>query len=164
MELPTALEAMRPTFRALAQTIVPRATELSEPEWSELEAIVADAMAQRPAAVRRQLLLFIRLANLLPVVRWGRTFRRLDPGRRERYLRALESSPLFLLRRGFWGLRTLIFMGYYGRPAVHAELGYGARLRGWLEHPDAPDAARRRTLSDAGAGRGDGGVGGREGP
>lgn len=151
---PTAsLAAVRPTFRALAQTIVPRANELTEAEWSELEAIVADALAQRPSSVRRQLLTFIRLVNLLPVLRWGRTFRRLGPARRERWLRALERSRLFLLRRGFWGLRTLVYMGYYGRPAAHAGLRYDARLRGWLEHPDASDSARQRTLSELAAGQ-----------
>jgi hypothetical protein len=134
---------LRGPFRAVADTVVPGAAELAGVEWEALEAIVDGALLERPPRMRRQLAVFLRLVNLLPILRWGRTFTRLDPQRRTRLLRALERSPLLLVRRGIWGLRTLVFMGYYGRPESHAALGYGARLRGWLEHPDAPEAARR---------------------
>jgi hypothetical protein len=136
---------IRPAFRALAATIVPRAAALATAQWAAVEAIIEGALLQRPVRMRRQLAGFIRVVNLLPAFRWGRTFRRLDPARRARVLRSLERSPLFLVRRGFWGLRTLVYMGYYGRPEVHEAIGYGARLRGWLEHPAAPEAALRRT-------------------
>ena len=49
-------------------------------------------------------------------------------------LRASSTLPLLLLRRGFWGLRTLVFLGYYARPEAAAEIGYRA---------DAPRAGRR---------------------
>lgn len=143
------IDTVRPAFRALATAIVPRAADLSEDQWREVEAIVQDALLERPVALRRQLILFIRLADLLPALRWGRPFRRLDPARQARFLTGLERSRLFLLRRGFWGLRTLVFMGYYGRPEAAAAIGYGARLRGWLEHPDAPEAARQRVRGEA---------------
>lgn len=140
-----ALDAVRPVFRELAVAIVPEARELDAAGWARLESIVQDALGQRPAAMRRQLLVFIRLLNLLPALRWGRTFRSLDEPRRRRFLHGLETSRLFLFRRGFWGLRSLVHMGYYGRPESHEALGYRARLRGWLEHPDAPEAARAAT-------------------
>jgi hypothetical protein len=133
---------VRSTFRALVTTSVPEAVALTAAEWTELDAIVEDAVAKRPAALQRQLLVFIRLLNVLPLVRWGRTFERLDPPRRARFLAWLERSRVFLLRRGFWGVRTLAFMGYYARPSAFGLIGYDARLRGWLEHPAAPPAAR----------------------
>ena len=43
----------------------------------------------------------------------------------------MQDAPLLLLRRGFWGLRTLIFMGYYGRDAARDAIGYRADPRGW---------------------------------
>jgi hypothetical protein len=43
----------------------------------------------------------------------------------------LETARLVLVRRGFWGLRTLILMGYYGRPAAAAAIGYRADPQGW---------------------------------
>jgi hypothetical protein len=142
---------VRSTFRALVTTSVPEAVALTAAEWTELEAIVEDAVAKRPPALRRQLRLFIRLLNLLPVLRWGRTFERLDPARRARFLASLERSRLFLLRRGFWGVRTLVFMGYYARPSAYAQIGYDARLRGWLEHPLSPAAARAASARPEGA-------------
>src|SRR2546422_3095313 len=45
--------------------------------------------------------------------------------------RSIERAPLLLMRRGLWGLRTLAFMGYYGRPAAAREIGYRADPRGW---------------------------------
>lgn len=137
---------MRTTFRALVIAIVPEAHALGAREWDELEGIVEAALAKRPPALRRQLLLFIRLLNLLPAARWGRTFERLDGVQRARFLAALERSRVFLLRRGFWGIRTLAFMGYYARPGAYRDIGYDARLRGWLEHPAATPEARTASL------------------
>ncbi len=125
------LPPLREPFRAIATTIVPEARELARHEWADVERIVEHAIAQRPAAVQRQLAAFIRAVELLPVARFGRPFSRLDDERRTRTLRALENAPVLLLRRGLWGLRTLIFMGYYARPGVAASLGYRASAAGW---------------------------------
>ena len=43
----------------------------------------------------------------------------------------MENAPLLLMRRGFWGIKTLVFMGYYGRDEARAEVGYRATVRGW---------------------------------
>jgi hypothetical protein len=142
---PGVLAPVRPIFRDLARVIVPETAELDEAGWAELEAVVEDALAQRPPAVRRQLVLFVRLLDLLPIPRWLRSFRSLDPEARLRFLHAVETSRIFVFRRGLWGVRTLICMGYYARPAAYGAVGYSARLRGWLEHPDASDAARAAT-------------------
>ncbi len=143
------LPPVRPAFRALARTIVPEASDLDDAGWREFEAIVERALSKRPPGMRRQLVVFIRLLDLLPRFRWLRPFRKLDAGKRARFLRAIQSSRVFLVRRGFWGLRTLVFMGYYARPRAYAEIGYDAHLRGWLGHPDADDDARQATLRDA---------------
>lgn len=143
------LAKVRPTFRALAEAIVPGAASLDEAGWAELERIVEEALAKRPPAIRRQLLIFIRLLNVLPVLRRGRTLRRLDAEGRGRFLRAIQDSRLLLLRRGFWGVRTLVLMGYYARPDAYDEVGYRAKLRGWLEHPEATAAARASAAAEA---------------
>ena len=145
------LDPVRPAFRALAGSIVPEAASLGDAGWRALEGVVEEALAKRPPGMRRQLAVFIRVLDWLPLFRWGRRFRRLDAARRERFLRGVQNARVFLVRRGFWGLRTLVFMGYYARPTAYAEVGYGARLRGWLEHPDAPPGAREATAAEAGA-------------
>jgi hypothetical protein len=125
------LAPVRNEFRALAVAIVPAAATLADAEWEELEAIVERALASRPAKMRRQLALFVRLLTAAPLLRHGRRFASLDSESQARFLAAVERSPLLLLRRGFWGLRTLVYMGYYGRPAAAAAIGYRAHVRGW---------------------------------
>jgi len=123
--------ALRSVFRAIATTIVPETAGLHPAGWDALERTVANAVAARPTRMQRQLSLFVRAIQWLPLLRYGRPFTRLDPRRRERFLASLQSSPLLLIRRGFWGLRTLILMGYYAQADVIGAIGYRADPRGW---------------------------------
>lgn len=127
----SVLAPVRPMFRALAQTFVPETAALDEPGWAQVEAIVEQALSERPPKVRRQFVLLIRILESLPLVRWGRRFSALDAATRLRFLEALQRSPVLLLRRGVWGIRTLVFMGYYARPDAGALIGYRAAARGW---------------------------------
>ncbi len=125
------LAPIRPAFRAIARTVVPETASLGEQAWAGVEAIIEHALAQRPARMRRQLALLVRAIDLLPLLTTGRRFRALGPEARERFLGRLQSAPLLLLRRGVWGIRTLVFMGYYARPEGAAAIGYRAHPRGW---------------------------------
>ena len=120
-----------PVFRAVATCVVPEATRLDAAQWDEVEAIVARAVGARSRAVQRQLAVFLILLEWLPLLRYARRLSRLDPARRSQFLDRVQRAPLLLLRRGFWGVRTLILMGYYGRPAAAAAVGYRAAARGW---------------------------------
>jgi hypothetical protein len=130
--------AVRGAFRALTVACVPAAAGFDEAAWARAEAIVDDALAQRPPAMRRQVALFLRVLGLLAVLRHGRGLGRLDPARTRRLLAWLERSPLLLLRRGTWGVRTLCFMGVYAQPQVRRDIGYAAALRGWEERGTTP--------------------------
>ena len=123
--------AVRPTFRALTETFVPEASALDDAGWAAAERIVTAFLAGRPAAIRRQVSLLIRILDLLPLLSYGSRFRSLDAGRRLRFLTAMQNAPVLLVRRGVWGLRTLAFMGYYARPESAAAIGYRADARGW---------------------------------
>lgn len=125
------LADLRPAFRAIATTVAPGASRLDQRGWAEMERIVEGALLGRPPRLRRQLRALIILLQWLPVARFGRRFTALDPATRARFLTGIQNAPLFLLRRGFWGLRTLILMGYYGRSGAAAEIGYRADPRGW---------------------------------
>jgi hypothetical protein len=111
--------------------VVPQAEGLDADAWGDIEAIVADALASRPRPLLNQLALFFRVIDGAAIVRRGRRFDRLSEASRTRVLRAFERSPVLLLRRGFWGLRTLALMGYYARPEAKREIGYRAEARGW---------------------------------
>jgi hypothetical protein len=122
---------VRDIFRAVAITIVPEAEALDDSGWSELESAIEKGLETRPESMRRQLRLFVHAIDFLPLFRFARKFRSLDSAKRTAFLLALQDSPLLLLRRGFWGLRTLVFMGYYGRDDAQRTIGYRADPRGW---------------------------------
>jgi len=133
------LASARRPFRVLAETILPRCRGLSEEEWADVEGIAGRALLDRPPGMRRQLRLLVRALWWLPLLRWGRTFGGLGPERRDRFLSGVESSRFLLLRRGFWGLRTLVLMGWYGRPEGGAATGWDAKLRGWSQKGPRPE-------------------------
>jgi len=122
---------MHPTLRAIAETVVPATSALEADGWVTLDRIIANAVAARPPRMRRQLALFMLVLEWLPLFRYGRPFSKLNPHRRQHFLKSLQDSPLLLIRRGFWGLRTLILMGYYTQASTLAVIGYRADPRGW---------------------------------
>src|SRR5208282_541928 len=131
-ELPTTvLVPVRSIFRAVVSTVVPEAKELDERGWSELEALVETTLQDRPRAMHRQLRLFIRTIQWLPVFRHGKRFTSLSAKQRMQTLFYLQDHGVEVIRCGFWGLRTLALLGYYGRPEGVQATGYAADPRGW---------------------------------
>jgi hypothetical protein len=128
---PQALDAFRPLIRAIARTIVPEAAELDEKAWADFDALTDAALGDRPAALQRRLQFFLRAIDWLPVLRFGRRFISLRPTQRAQFLSGLENHSVQIIRSGFWGMRTLVLLGYYGRPDAVAAIGYAADARGW---------------------------------
>ena len=122
---------MRPVFRAFIATIVPEAAALDEPAWTDVETTVEHTLRERPPALRRQLRLLLRAIQWWPILRHRRRFTRMDATARRQFLSYLQDHRLLLIRVGFWGLRTLALLGYYGRPEAAATIGYRADARGW---------------------------------
>jgi hypothetical protein len=127
----SVLAPVRVVFRAVVATVVPEAKQLDETGWLALEALVEDALEIRPPALRGQLRFFLLAIEWLPVLRYGRTFTALGEEQRGRVLRYLQNHPVERIRCGFWGLRTLAFLGYYGRPEGAHAIGYRPDPRGW---------------------------------
>lgn len=119
--------------RAIGDVVLPGPEALDEEGWRRAVAIMEHALASRPDGVKRQLRLFLRLVNLLPVLATGRTLSALPPARRASFLQSLERSKIMLLRRGLWGVRTLLFMGYYTQESVRESIGYRASPGGWSD-------------------------------
>lgn len=112
---------------------MPESEALSESEWADIEVLVTRALASRVPGIRRRIVLLLRLLDGFALLRHGRRLGRLDTARRVRFLHRMQHSRLATLRSGIWGLRTLAFLGYYGRPEAAAGLGYRARAGGWSE-------------------------------
>ena len=118
-------------FRAVLSAVVPEGIALSDDEWGEAQAIIARALSTRPSSVRRQIALFMHLLDAMSVVRKRRRFTALPAADATQLLEALSKSKLLLLRRGVWGVRTLVFMGYYARVNAAQAIGYHATAAGW---------------------------------
>ena len=120
-----------PVFRAVVLTVVPDAATLDDAGWEELEHLVLRSLSMRPRELRNRLYLFMWLVQWLPLLRRGRPFTSLRPAQRERFLRSLQEHRLDAIRLGFWGLRTLALLGYYGRSDAARSIGYRPDPTGW---------------------------------
>ena len=140
MRSPSILAPVRGTFRAVARAVVPGSADLDERTWLHGEAVVDEALVERPRKVRRQVVLFLRVLALLGRLRWGRSLESVPSGTVRTLLAGLERSRLLLIRRGVWGVRTLAFMAVYTQPRIQAGLGYAASASGWEAHggPQGP--------------------------
>ena len=118
-------------FRSLTVTVVPEANSLSESEWSVLSAVIDQALGSRPPAVRKQLSAFISLIRMITFARHAKSFTVLSSQQRYGLLHSLETSRIAVFRKGMWGLRTVLMMGFYARPDVASAIGYRADRRGW---------------------------------
>lgn len=118
-------------FRAVATTIVPESAFLDEAGWRELDSVVEGLLRDRPERLKRQLRVFLRFIQWLPVVRYGRRFTSLDTAARTRVLAHLQDDRIQKIRAGFWGLRTIVLAGYYSRQEAARDIGYAASAAGW---------------------------------
>ena len=125
------LSEFRQPFRALAAVFVPEIGTADDAAWRRLEGIVAGALASRPPGLARQVFLFIRILDIMSLVRHGRRLADLEPDTRTKLIERVGTSRLLLFRRGVWGLRTLVQMGWYSQPEVQRSLGYRASAAGW---------------------------------
>jgi len=125
------LRSVRGPLRAIGGVILPDPEALDEDGWLAAEAIMEEALAGKPDEIKGQIRLFLRLVNLLPILTTGRTLTTLPPEKRSAFLTRLQRSSLMPIRRGVWGVRTLIFMGYYNQDEVREKIGYAAGPGGW---------------------------------
>jgi hypothetical protein len=108
----------------LAARIVPEFSDLDAAGASRFYTIIDDALQDRPPTMRRQFGVFLSVMRWAPIVRYAAPFHRLAPARQDAVLRWFEDAPIALLRKGTWGLKSMVFMGYYGQPETNALVGY----------------------------------------
>lgn len=77
---------------------------------------------------RKRLGLFITVLNVLSILRFARPFARLDPAERHRFFFMVEHFPIGLIAAGFFGLRSLLLLAYYGTGSAWQRLGYKGPL------------------------------------
>jgi len=117
-------------LRVLAARIVPETADLDAAGMSRFFGLIDEALLERPPSVRRQFGTYLGLLRWAPLARFGGPFEKLSADRQDAVLCWFESCPVGLLRAGFWGLKVLIFMGYYGPPETNAVVGYAPERDG----------------------------------
>ena len=118
-------------IQPILATFIPATAQLTLAELAPVLARVDERLADEPPALQRQLRLFVRILWWLPLFTNLRTMGSLSAPARVRLLSWLQDCPVTKLRLGLWGLRTLLFLGWYGDPAVQAKLGYRPNIGGW---------------------------------
>jgi len=126
-----ALSAKKAKFvLALAHRIVPETSKLGEDEKCELLHVVDDALAARGPSIRIQMIIFLEIIRWSPFFRFGKPLEKLTTEVQDELLAEFQNSLIPRVRTGFWGLKTLIFMGYYGNCKRWGQIHYTPVLNG----------------------------------
>lgn len=139
------LRDLATTLRPVAEAFAPPVAQLGEADYAAVVGRIDLRLAMEPAALVRQIRLFVKVLYWLPLLWTGRTMAGLPLERRLAILGWLQDCPVQKLRVGVWGLRTLVFVGYYTNPEVQQQLGYRARPEGWAALREGASADRSHT-------------------
>jgi hypothetical protein len=89
-----------------------------------LLAAVDEELRPRPRLQQLEFKLLLFAIRWMTVPFTLHRFERLPGERQDRWLGFLENAPLTLLRVGIWGLKTLVFLGYYTQDGVQQRIVY----------------------------------------
>ncbi len=124
----------------IARRIVPEIPDPGSAGERRFFETIDTTLAERPLTVHRQFALFLGVVRWIGLLRHAGRFEGLDPGRQDGVLRWLQDCPIRLLARGFWGLKTLVFLGYYGQPESWSTIGYSPFASETSGNPSADDS------------------------
>jgi hypothetical protein len=108
----------------LAARIVPESAGAPPQVTDPLLAAVDEELRPRPRLQQLEFKLLLFAIRWMTVPFTLHRFEHLPGERQDRWLRFLENAPLTLLRVGIWGLKTLVFLGYYTQDGVQQRIVY----------------------------------------
>jgi len=108
----------------LAARIVPESAGAPPQVTEPLLAAVDEELRPRPRLQQLEFKLLLFAIRWMTVPFTLHRFERLPGERQDRWLGFLENAPLTLLRVGIWGLKTLVFLGYYTQDGVLQRIVY----------------------------------------
>jgi hypothetical protein len=108
----------------LAARIVPESAGAPPQVTEPLLAAVDEELRPRPRLQQLEFKLLLFAIRWMTVPFTLHRFERLLGERQDRWLSFLENAPLSLLRVGIWGLKTLVFLGYYTQDGVLQRIVY----------------------------------------
>jgi len=118
--------AARRVLDAVIETLVPEGGAFPEgaPSFSLTERVEEFVRGAGAETAFRLLLCAIELSPLLLPPLVGRRFSRLSLEQRERVLEAWDTSRFWPRRQALHALEMIVYLQFYGRPEIHALLGY----------------------------------------
>jgi hypothetical protein len=124
------------------------------PDEVDVAGYIDTYVARMDKSLRRDLLRLLGyLEHLAPIASgYSSRFTRLAAADQDKVLAALESSSQDLLRGGFDGIKSLVFMGYYRDARTWAILGYDGPL---VNRPPGGWTAPARANGGGGSGGGE---------
>ncbi len=125
------LTSLGPILRPMVETFIPNLRAMDRVEYQQMLAVIDAKLEVQPASARKQLRVFVRVLQWLPLFRFGRRFHKLSDDKRQKFFSALQDGRIEKFRIGLWGLRTLVYLGYYTKPSVQQSLGYAPNKLGW---------------------------------
>ena len=123
-------DSQRAFLLAISPRIVPAAAQMTPAAREAMLALIEGTLASRTPAMRRQFGLFLLALRWLPFLRYLRPLDRLEGDRQDAALRCFQNHPAQVVRGGFWGVRTLVLLGYYGQPANGPSIAYTPSIDG----------------------------------
>ena len=114
----------REFLRSVAARLAPGSAELDAAGRERFFALVEKTLGEKPEGVRALFSTFLRALRWLPALRYGAPLDRLSGERQDAALRWFQDAPLLPLRQGFWGLKALVFLGYYGQTELRELFAY----------------------------------------
>jgi hypothetical protein len=126
-------DGQRAFLFSLAHAVVPETKSFTPERRERFFEIIETTLATRPKKMVRLLGVFLRVMRWLPLVRFGGRLDALEGETQKNALRWFEDHSSGLIRSGFWGVKTLLFMGYYAQPEIAATLDYAPSKLGGNE-------------------------------
>jgi hypothetical protein len=108
----------------LAARIVPEVEDAEAEVKDCLVAIVDHALVLQAPSQRLLFKLLLFFLQWITVPFTLHRLERLPPAWQDAVLRLFEGAPLTILRAGIWGVKTLVFMGYYGQEVIERRIEY----------------------------------------
>lgn len=109
-------------WRTFLCALAPHAAVMDAAGWQAYFEILETAIGERPFQLRVGVRAYVVLLRLAAFPLGG--FCSMPSERRARFLVFFQDFPSALIRAGFWGLRALALMGYYGQLSVAKRLGW----------------------------------------
>ncbi|MEW5984537.1 MAG: hypothetical protein AB1806_19470 [Acidobacteriota bacterium] len=127
---PSLTSGERAILLTIAPRIVPASAAMSPATGETMMQLIGETLVSRTPAMRRQWRVFLAVLRWAPFFRYLRPLERLDGLRQDAVLRWFQDHRLQVIRGGFWGVRTLVLLGYYGQPGTGSSIAYTPSLDG----------------------------------